>query len=79
MRPPVLAARSRGGLVKEATLVVSRDRELRLLARVGIRGEAASRILNGVRFPATAEQVDNQLGRHGMTLDWFISAMGGSP
>jgi hypothetical protein len=58
---------------------VSREEVLRVLRRAGIRGEPADQLLRGLRFPAAPEEVDRQLQRHGVTRDWLISALGGSP
>lgn len=56
-----------------------REHVRRVLRRSGVDEEQITRVLGELDFPLTLTALQDQLGRFGITRDFLISTLGGSP
>ena len=57
----------------------SREHVFEVLARLGFRGPDADRLVEGLTFPVTFAELQGHMAKFGITENWLISEMGGSP
>jgi hypothetical protein len=58
---------------------VSEEHVLRMLRISGYESDDAARLIHGIKFPAELDDVIRVLSRVGITTDFLIDRMGGSP